>query len=191
MWHCSNSSRSVLGEGRKKLFRISHRIVISSNWKKEDKCLPPYVPAKSKALKNISGSNSASNNGGNKVIKYGSGLLCPVGSFSTATTTKIRDVQTYGIMQNFHVLYMCILINMLLGWACTQQDLRKRRVGCTQTWWSFILKPIGNLPLIVRQGRLVYYWDPKQKIKGTPKTLRRTKSYDTDLVLYCWYLIIL
>ena len=31
--------------------------------------IPPYVPAKSRALKKISGSSNASTNGGNKVIR--------------------------------------------------------------------------------------------------------------------------
>lgn len=41
----------------------------------------PYVPAKSNALKNISGSSSDSTSGGNKVNRYGKGL-CPAGRFS-------------------------------------------------------------------------------------------------------------
>lgn len=37
--------------------------------------IPPYVPAKSKALKNISGSSRDSTNGGIRVKRYGKGLL--------------------------------------------------------------------------------------------------------------------
>lgn len=45
--------------------------------------VPPYVPAKSKALKNMSGSSNDSANGGINVKRYGRGWFCPVGSFST------------------------------------------------------------------------------------------------------------
>ena len=45
--------------------------------------VPPYVPAKSKALKNISGSSKDSASGGIKVKRYGRGRLSPIGSFST------------------------------------------------------------------------------------------------------------
>lgn len=53
--------------------------------------VPPYVPAKSKALKNISGSSNDSASGGIKVNRYGRGRLCPVGSFSTENYTKWKE----------------------------------------------------------------------------------------------------
>lgn len=44
--------------------------------------LPPYVPAKSNALKKISGSNNDSISGGTTVSRYGS-VFWPKGNFST------------------------------------------------------------------------------------------------------------
>jgi len=59
--------------------------------KKHNTAVPPYVPAKSKALKNISWSSNDSTSGGIKVKRYGRGRLCPVGSFSTENFTKWKS----------------------------------------------------------------------------------------------------
>lgn len=50
--------------------------------------LPPYVPAKSNDLKNISGSSNDRISGGTNVNSNGKGLLSPLGSFSTAQTER-------------------------------------------------------------------------------------------------------
>nr|GMD69751.1 hypothetical protein Iba_chr12dCG22060 [Ipomoea batatas] len=50
--------------------------------------LPPYVPAKSNALKKISGSNNDSINGGTTVSRYGS-VFWPEGNFSTVNRQAI------------------------------------------------------------------------------------------------------
>jgi hypothetical protein len=71
-----------------------YEFVIMENEKKQKKhntAVPPYVPAKSKALKNISGSSNDSTSGGIKVKRYGRGRLCPVGSFSTENFTKWKS----------------------------------------------------------------------------------------------------
>jgi len=57
--------------------------------------VPPYVPAKSKALKKISGSSNDSTGGGIKVSRYGKGLLRPLGSLSTAITSQGSENKYY------------------------------------------------------------------------------------------------
>jgi hypothetical protein len=60
------------------------QLKLTWKWNKnEHLAIPPYVPAKSKALKNISGSNNESISGGTKVSMYGRGLFWPVGRFNT------------------------------------------------------------------------------------------------------------
>ena len=63
--------------------------------------LPPYVPAKSKALKNISGFNNESISGGIKVSMYGRGLFWPLGSCST------ENQHSETIKVSLRYFYMC------------------------------------------------------------------------------------
>lgn len=80
--------------------------------------LPPYVPAKSSDLKNISGSSNDKISGGINVKMNGKGLLSPVGSFSTGCAEKtiyqilkqslyIQDQEIYNIKHmcypQFHI----------------------------------------------------------------------------------------
>lgn len=69
--------------------------------------LPPYVPAKSNDLKNISGSSNDKISGGINVKRNGKGLFSPLGSFSTGCaekyklditkiSTSSRNLQTWG-----------------------------------------------------------------------------------------------
>lgn len=51
------------------------------------------MPAKSNALKNISGSSNDRTKGGNKVNKYGKGFLSPLGNLSTANFKKLTKVK--------------------------------------------------------------------------------------------------
>lgn len=69
------------------VFRVTNDIVHKTEKKAvimKRVYIPPYVPAKSNALKNISGSSKDSINGGTRVRTYGRGLFSPAGSFSTA-----------------------------------------------------------------------------------------------------------
>lgn len=60
--HSGNRRKQFIGRRRGEDFELRTYIR-----EKHFTCLPPYVPAKSKALKNISGSSNANTNGGNRV----------------------------------------------------------------------------------------------------------------------------